>query len=164
MKTKKLLSLLLLGMLCSIGITWAGEITVTPPALTNITTTYYGLYTMTHSSTAESNGSKISSGAITTGTKGDVITINFATTKSDMYIKSITFNSLSNGTLGSNDGSYNTSTKVFTVSGNKTSVGDYSNMVNFVLPQNVDYDKLFNAIPPEIKDMWRKQTIQKDNG
>ena len=39
-----------------------------------------------------------------------------------MYIKSITFNSLSNGTLGSNDGSYNTSTKVFTVSGNKTSV------------------------------------------
>lgn len=122
MKTKKLLSLLLLGMLCSIGITWAGEITVTPPALTNITTTYYGLYTMTHSSTAESNGSKISSGAITTGTKGDVITINFATTKSDMYIKSITFNSLSNGTLGSNDGSYNTSTKVFTVSGNKTSV------------------------------------------
>lgn len=51
-----------------------------------------------------------------------------------------------------------------TVSGNKTSVGDYSNMVNFVLPQNVDYDKLFNAIPPEIKDMWRKQIIQKDNG
>ena len=51
-----------------------------------------------------------------------------------------------------------------TVSGNKTSLGDYSNMVNFVLPQNVDYDKLFNAIPPEIKDMWRKQIIQKDNG
>jgi hypothetical protein len=51
-----------------------------------------------------------------------------------------------------------------TVSGNKTSVGDYSNMVNFVLPQNVDYDKLFSAIPPEIKDMWRKQIIQEDNG
>ena len=51
-----------------------------------------------------------------------------------------------------------------TVSGNKTSVGDYSNMVNFVLPQNVDYDKLFSAIPPVIKDMWRKQLKQEDNG
>lgn len=51
-----------------------------------------------------------------------------------------------------------------TVSGNKTSVGNNSNMVNFVLPQNVDYDKLFNAIPPEIKDMWRKQLKQEDNG
>ena len=50
------------------------------------------------------------------------------------------------------------------VSGNKTSVGDYSNMVNFVLPPNVDYDKLFNAIPSEIKDIWRKQLILKENG
>ena len=50
------------------------------------------------------------------------------------------------------------------VSGNKTSVGDYSNMVNFVLPPNVDYDQLFKAIPPEIKDIWRKQLTQKDNG
>lgn len=51
-----------------------------------------------------------------------------------------------------------------TVSGNKTSVGDYSSMVNFVLPPNVDYDKLFKAIPPEVKDIWRKQLIQKENG
>lgn len=115
------LFLFIAATLVSAGM-WAGEITVTPPALTNITTTSYGLYTMTHSSTAASSGSKISSGAITTGTKGDVITINFATTKSDLYIKSVTFNSLSNGTIGSDDGSYNTSTGVFTVTGNKTSV------------------------------------------
>ena len=50
------------------------------------------------------------------------------------------------------------------VSGNKTSVGDNSNMVNFVLPPNVDYDKLFKAVPPEIKDIWRKQLNKKDNG
>ena len=50
------------------------------------------------------------------------------------------------------------------VSGNKTSVGDYSNMVNFVLPPNVDYDKLFAALPKEIKEMWRKQLTQEDNG
>ena len=50
------------------------------------------------------------------------------------------------------------------VSGNKTSVGDYSSMVNFVLPPNVDYDKVFAAIPDDIKDIWRKQLTQKDNG
>lgn len=51
-----------------------------------------------------------------------------------------------------------------TVSGGKNSMGDYSNMVNFVLPPNTDYDKLFAALPKEIKEMWRKQLIQKDNG
>jgi hypothetical protein len=50
------------------------------------------------------------------------------------------------------------------VSGNKNSVGDNSNMVNFVLPPNVDYDKLFAALPEEIKDIWRKQLTHKGNG
>lgn len=50
------------------------------------------------------------------------------------------------------------------VSGNKNSFGDYSNMVNFVLPPNVDYDKLFAAIPDEIKEIWKKQLTQKENG
>ena len=50
------------------------------------------------------------------------------------------------------------------VSGNKNSFGDYSNMVNLVLPPNTDYDKLFAAIPDEIKEMWRKQLTQKDHG
>lgn len=50
------------------------------------------------------------------------------------------------------------------VSGNKNSFGDYSNMVNFVLPPNVDFDKLFAALPEDIKDTWRKQLMHKDNG
>lgn len=50
------------------------------------------------------------------------------------------------------------------VSGNKNSFGDYSNMVNFVLPPNTDYEKLFAAIPDEIKEIWRKQLTQKDHG
>ena len=50
------------------------------------------------------------------------------------------------------------------VSGNKNSVGDNSNMVNFVLPPKADYDKLFAALPEEIKDIWSKQLMQKDNG
>ena len=51
-----------------------------------------------------------------------------------------------------------------TVGGNKNSVGDYSNMVNFVLPSMADYDKLFAALPEEIKDIFRKQLIKKDDG
>lgn len=51
-----------------------------------------------------------------------------------------------------------------TVGGNKNSFGDYSNMVNLVLPPNTDYDKLFAAIPDEIKEIWRKQLTQKDHG
>lgn len=50
------------------------------------------------------------------------------------------------------------------IGGNKNNFGDNSNMVNFVLPENVDYDKLFDALPEEIKDMWKKQLTQKDNG
>ena len=50
------------------------------------------------------------------------------------------------------------------VSGNKNSFGDYSNMVNLVLPPNTDYDKLLAAIPDEIKEIWRKQLTQKDHG
>ena len=50
------------------------------------------------------------------------------------------------------------------VSGNKNSVGDNSSMVNLVLSPNTDYDKLFAALPKEIKEMWRKQLTQENNG
>ena len=50
------------------------------------------------------------------------------------------------------------------VSGNKNSVGDNSNMINFNFSPNTDYDKMFAALPEEIKDTWRKQLMQKDNG
>ena len=116
---KKLFTLMTL-LLCLCSGAWAEDITISPTLSANQTKFSYGLYTITHSSTASSNGSKISSSAITTGTNGDVITINFKTTKSDMYIKSVTFNSLSNGTLSSTDGSI--SNNVFSVTGNKNDV------------------------------------------
>lgn len=50
------------------------------------------------------------------------------------------------------------------VSGNKTSYGDNSNMVNLFLSGNVDYEQLFAALPDDIKDIWKKQLNKKDNG
>lgn len=50
------------------------------------------------------------------------------------------------------------------VQGNKTSFGNYSNMVNFHMPENTDYDKFFAAMPKEMKDILMKQLTQKDNG
>ena len=101
----------------AIGNVWAADITVTPPTPNNASNPFStGLYVMSFSGT----GSKLSSGAITTGTKGAVITINFQATKSDMYIKTITFNSLGNGTLSSGDGTFDG--QVFTATGNKNSV------------------------------------------
>jgi hypothetical protein len=101
----------------AIGQMWAADITVTPPTPNNASNPFStGLYVMSFTGT----GSKLSSGAITTGTKGAVITINFQATKSDMYIKTITFNSLKNGTLSSDDGTFDG--QVFTATGNKNSV------------------------------------------
>jgi len=53
------------------------------------------------------------------------------------------------------------------VSGNKHSVGDNSNMVNMFFSSGADYDKVsnaFNALPDEIKNMLSKQLTQQDNG
>jgi hypothetical protein len=50
------------------------------------------------------------------------------------------------------------------VQGNKTSFGSYSNMVNFNLSEHTDYEQLFKALPPEIKETWRKQLMNTDNG
>lgn len=50
------------------------------------------------------------------------------------------------------------------VQGNKTSFGNYSNMVNFNLSEHTDYEQLFKALPPEIKETWRKQLMNTDNG
>lgn len=121
--SKLFFTLLVLTM--GIGQMWAADITVTPTIGQNVNTLPYGLFTITHSSTK--GDSKISSGAIAANTKNDVITINFKTTKSDMYIKSVTFNTLSNGTLSSDDGTISSNT--FTVSGNE-------NDVNVVLTSN----------------------------
>ena len=111
------LSALILLLTLAIGNVWAADITVTPPTPNNASNPFStGLYVMSFSGT----GSKLSSGAITTGTKGAVITINFQATKSDMYIKTITFNSLGNGTLSSDDGTFDG--QVFTATGNKNSV------------------------------------------
>ncbi|MBQ2190092.1 MAG: hypothetical protein II452_04410, partial [Paludibacteraceae bacterium] len=101
----------------AIGNVWGADITVTPPTPNNASNPFSaGLYVMSFSG----EGSKLSSGAITTGTKSAVITITFQTTKSDMYIKTINFNSLGNGTLSSEDGTFDE--QVFTATGNKNSV------------------------------------------
>ena len=115
-KFNKFLTLLAV-MLFGLGQMWATDITVTPPTPNNASNPFSaGLYVMSHSGT----GSKLSSGAITTSTNGDVITITFQATKSDMYIKTITFNSLGNGTLSSEDGDFDG--QVFSATGNKNSV------------------------------------------
>ena len=119
------LSALLILFTFAIGQMWAADITVVPTIGQNVNTLPYGLFTISHSSTK--GDSKISSGAIAANTKEDVITINFKTTKSDMYIKSVTFNSLNNGALSSPDGTISSNT--FTASGNK-------NDVNVVLTSN----------------------------
>ena len=120
---QKLLTLIML-LVVSVTGAWGEDITIAPTLGQNQTTLSYGLFIVSHSSTATSSGSKISGGAITTGSNGDEITINFQTTKSDMYIKSVTFNSLSNGTLDSDDG---------TISDNTLSVTGNSNNVSVVL-------------------------------
>ncbi len=108
---------MLLALFMGVGQMWAADITVTPPTPNNASNPFStGLYVMSVSGT----GSKLSSGAITTSTNGAVITINFQATKSDMYIKTITFNSLGNGTLSSDDGTFDG--QVFTATGNKNSV------------------------------------------
>ena len=116
-KRWKVLMTLVFLFTFAIGQMWAADITVTPPTPNNASNPFStGLYVMSVSGT----GSKLSSGAITTGTKGAVITINFQATKSDMYIKTITFNSLGNGTLSSDDGTFDG--QLFTATGNKNSV------------------------------------------
>ena len=113
----KVMTMTLLLLTFSIGQMWAADITVTPPTPNNASNPFSaGLYVMSFSG----EGSKLSSGAITTGTKSAVITITFQTTKSDMYIKTINFNSLGNGTLSSEDGTFDE--QVFTATGNKNSV------------------------------------------
>ena len=50
------------------------------------------------------------------------------------------------------------------VQGNKTSFGNYSNMVNFNLSENTDYEKFFAALPEDVKQMMIKKLISRDNG
>ena len=50
------------------------------------------------------------------------------------------------------------------VQGNKTSFGNYSNMLNFNLPENADYEKFFAALPDDVKQMMIKKLISNDNG
>lgn len=50
------------------------------------------------------------------------------------------------------------------VQGNKTSFGNNSNMWNFNLPENTDYEKFFAALPEEVKKMMVMKFILKDNG
>lgn len=50
------------------------------------------------------------------------------------------------------------------VQGNKTSFGDYSNMLNFNLPENADYEKFFAALPENVKQMMIKKLMSSDNG
>lgn len=50
------------------------------------------------------------------------------------------------------------------VQGNKTSFGNYSNMLNFNLPENADYEKFFAALPENVKQMMIKKLMSSDNG
>ena len=50
------------------------------------------------------------------------------------------------------------------VQGNKTSFGNYSNMLNFNLPENADYEKFFAALPENVKQMMIKKLMLSDNG
>ena len=50
------------------------------------------------------------------------------------------------------------------VQGNKTSFGNNSNMLNFNFPENTDYEKLFAALPEDIKQMMMTKLISNDNG
>ena len=50
------------------------------------------------------------------------------------------------------------------VHGNKSSFSGNSSMVNFNLPEGVDYERFFAAIPDEMKGVWMKQLMNKDNG
>ena len=50
------------------------------------------------------------------------------------------------------------------VQGNKTSFGNNSNMVNFNLPDNVDYAKLFAAMPAELRQKLLNNLTSDDNG
>lgn len=51
-----------------------------------------------------------------------------------------------------------------TVQGNKTSFGNNSNMVTFNLSGNTDYQKLFESLPKEVKQMMFMNLIGKNNG
>ncbi len=51
-----------------------------------------------------------------------------------------------------------------TVQGNKTSFGNNSNMVNFNLSNNTDYEKLFASLPEKVRRMMFKNLIGKGNG
>ena len=51
-----------------------------------------------------------------------------------------------------------------TVQGNKTSFGNNSNMVNFNLSDNTDYEKLFASLPEEVKQVMFMNLIGKGNG
>lgn len=50
------------------------------------------------------------------------------------------------------------------VQGNKTSFGNYSNMLNINLPDNTDYEKFFAALPENVKQMMIMKLMTSDNG
>ena len=117
-RTLMLLFAILVMSIANIGMAWGEDITIVPDlsqayAVDGIDY-YCGLFSINHT------GASMSSSAITATANGGTYTVTFATTKSDMYIKSITFNNVSNGTLSSSDGTITSS--VFTTSGSKNSV------------------------------------------
>ncbi len=117
---KKLFTLLTL-LLCICSTAWAEDFTIVPSFKQNYTKLSYGLVDIT----LDGSGNKISSSAINAGSKGANAEFTISTTKSDIFLKTITFSDFSNGTLsikeGSN-GSYDADTKIFTAATNQTTV------------------------------------------
>ncbi|MBR1785833.1 MAG: InlB B-repeat-containing protein, partial [Paludibacteraceae bacterium] len=116
-KRWKVLMTLVFLFTFAIGNVWGADITIAQPAnpQSSSNNISYGLVTVSHN-----NNAVYSNGAIKAANHEDEFTITFATTKSDMYIKSVEFAAVSDGSLTSDDGTF--SEKVFNTTGNKTSV------------------------------------------
>ena len=110
-----LLTLLLVG----ISTAWGEDFTIVPTFSQNYPKLSYGLVDIT----LDGSGNKISSSAINAGSKGANAEFTISTTKSDIYLKTITFSNISNATLSikeGSDGSYDSGTSTFTAAANQT--------------------------------------------
>ena len=97
---KKLLSILMLLVTIVIGAK-AGDVNVTPVINQNYANHSCGLVTWS----IDTSKGKIASSAIQASANGNAVDITFTTTKSDFYIKTITFGNLINGSLAVKEGS-----------------------------------------------------------
>lgn len=95
---------------------WGEDITIIPTYENRYSTMPYGLVNVTGSVNPNSSSEYVA------GSNGGSFTVTFTTTKSDIYIESITFNSVSNGTLTPAEGDGSISENVLTASDDKTSV------------------------------------------